>query len=269
MSSQQLPYGGCQHTEMRGPIQTGVPGGMGTQVVTYHTSKHARANNKINQNTQNTKELEHAQQQIINVTNINSIPTEPHTSSFYNSWGDTLSDPKLAGTVYLALQNFGRWPQWNKHQKNETIRQYLNEKNIDIFVTTENNMAWHRIPPVQRLPEQMRGWCETSHLSIAHNKKDQPGGVAILSRNRAAHQVAGMSHDPMGLGHFCWMTYQGKNDLTVRIIAGYWPCKSENGHLSVIQQHWLHQDESTPDKTEHPHSAFWTDLWPILQEWAT
>jgi len=228
----------------------------------------------MNQNTQHNMEPEHTQQ-TINVTDINLIPTKPNTDSFYNSWGNTLPDPKPAGTVCLALQNFGGWPQWNKHQKNKTIRQYLNENNINIFVRTENNVAWHKILPVQCLPEQMHRWCETSHLSIAHNKNDcyakpyQLGGVAILSCNRVAHRIAGMGQDPTRLGRFCWTTYRGKQDLTVQILAGYRPCKLENGHMSVLQQHWWHQDESTPNNTEHPCSAFWTDLRPILQDWAT
>jgi len=36
----------------------------------------------------------------------------------------------------------------------------------------------------------------------------------------------------------------------------------------VIQQHWQYQDLQ-PDNPEHPHSAFWTTLQPILQEWMT
>jgi len=190
--------------------------------------------------------MEHAQH-TINVTDITLIPTKPNNNSFYNSWGDTLPDPKLARTVHLALQNFREWPQWNKHQKTK----YINEKDINIFVTMENNVAWHKILPAQCLLECMCGWCETSHLSIAQNKKDQHakpyqlGGVAILSCNRVSHWVASMGQDPTGLGHICWTTYRGKDNLTVCIIVGYWPCKSENGHLSVVQQHWQHQDEST------------------------
>jgi len=60
--------------------------------------------------------------------------------------------------MQLALQNFGGWPQWNNHKKNQIIRQYLNEKDIDIFLTTENNVVWHWIPPMQCLPEQTQGW---------------------------------------------------------------------------------------------------------------
>jgi len=134
-------------------------------------------------------------------------------------------------------------------------------------------VAWHWIPPTQQLPEQMRGWWEMIHLSIGHNKKDsnanpyQLGGVAMLSCNSVVHWVASLGQDPMGLGRFCWTTYWGKNNLTLQILAGYWPCKTENGHLSVIQQHWQYQEALQPDNLEHPHSTFWTDLRPLLQEW--
>jgi len=52
---------------------------------------------------------------------------------------------KQPNTVCLALQNFGGWPQWNNNKK-QTIQHYLNE-NIDIFLTTENNvpgMGFHQ-----------------------------------------------------------------------------------------------------------------------------
>jgi len=128
MSSWRLPHGGCQLTEMRGQTQSKVPGGTGTQAANHHNYEHASTNDKWNQNTQTLMEMEQVQQQNINVTNINSIPTKPNTNSFYNSWGDTLPHPKLAGSVRLAMQNFGGWPQWNKNPKNKTIWQYLNKK---------------------------------------------------------------------------------------------------------------------------------------------
>jgi len=204
---------------MRGQTQSEALGDTGTQVANNHNYEHASTNNEQNQQIQPSRETEQVQQQNINVTNINPTDTEPNTNSFYNSWGDTLPHPKPAGSVRLAMQNFGGWPQWNKNPKNEMIRQYLNEKNIDIFITMENNVAWHKIPPAQCLLEQMHGWGKASHLSIAHNQKDrhtnpyQLGGVVILSHNRVAHHVAGMGQDPMGLGRFCSMTYQGKMTL--------------------------------------------------------
>jgi len=134
-------------------------------------------------------------------------------------------------------------------------------------------MAWHQIPTTQCLLEQTRGWWKALHLSIGHNKQDpsaspyQPGGVAILSCNKAAHRVAGSIQDPTRLCQFYWTTYQGKNNLILHIISGYCPCNSKNGHLSVLQQHWQYLDHHQPENTAHPRNVFWTDLQHILQEW--
>jgi len=73
--------------------------------------------------------------------------------------------------------------------------------------------------------------------------------------------------DPTSLGHFCWTTYQGKNNLILQIISGYHPCNSDNGHLSVLQQHWRYLDQTQPDNTPHPCNLFWTDLRTVLQQW--
>jgi len=126
---------------------------------------------------------------------------------------------------------------------------------------------------MQCLPEWTQGWWEAIHLSIRHNKKDsntnpyQLGGVAILSWNRVVHRVSGTGQDPTRLCRFCWTTFWGKSNWTLWIIAGYWPCKTENGHLSVVQQHWRYQNQTHLDKQEHLCSAFWTDLQPLLHEW--
>jgi len=163
--------------------------------------------------------------------------------------------------------------QWNNNQKNQAIWQFLNDKHIDIFLTTENNVAWHCITTTQQLLEWTRGWWEASQLSIGHNKQDpsanpyQLEGVAILSCNRAAHGVAGSEQDYTRLGWFCWTTYQGKNNLILQIISGYQLCNSDNGHLSVLQQHWQYLDQYQPDNKAHPCNLFWTDLRTILQQW--
>jgi len=156
---------------MREPAHARVPSGMGTQAVNHNSNEPVQINKETNQNTPNYMEMIQANQYNINVTNINPTPIKPNTNSFYNSWGD-LPNPKPANMVHLALQNFGGWPQWNKNQKNETIQQYLNKKNIDIFIIMENNMAWHQIPLAQCLPECMQGWWEVIHISIRYSRKD-------------------------------------------------------------------------------------------------
>jgi len=49
-------------------------------------------------------------------------------------------------------------------------------------------------------------------------------------------------------------------------MAAYWPSKSNNGHLSVIQQHWRHFATQDPNHTNQPNpqQQFWNDLQPLL-----
>jgi len=56
---------------------------------------------------------------------------------------------------------------------------------------------------------------------------------------------------------------------THTIYSIYCPCNTENGHLSVLQQHWQYQNRTQPDNTQHPRSTFWTNLRPLLQDWTT
>jgi len=207
----------------------------------------------------------------IHNNNHNTTSNQP-TDTYYTPWGDTNQLEKRPQTVQLALQNFGGWPQWNNHHKNQAIWQFLNEKTIDIFITTKNNVAWHHIPALQWLPERTWGWWEALHLSLSYNKQDhnanpyQPRGVAILSCNKVAHRVTSSGQDSSWLGRFCWTTYQGKDNLILRVVAGYCPCKSKNGHLSVLQQQWqYHQNQ--PENANHPQKLFWMDLQKVLTEW--
>ena len=195
--------------------------------------------------------------------------------SYLNPWGDQLQLPKPPDTLRICLQNFGGWPQTTKQQKNDNIRGFVNSAEIDIFLTTENNIAWHKLPGGDRLPERTRGWWESINITTAHNTTDgntgkyQPGGVGVLSVNRAAHRVKSFGRDPTGLGRYCWTVLQGRDQKILRVVAAYRPSKSNNGHLSVTQQHWRHFANQQPTTTglPHPRTQFWTDLKPLLQSW--
>jgi len=54
----------------------------------------------------------------IAVTNTNTgniTPVIPNP--FYDLFRDTLQSPKPPNTLWVALQNFGGWPQWASHKK--------------------------------------------------------------------------------------------------------------------------------------------------------
>jgi len=108
--------------------------------------------------------------------------------------------------------------------------------------------------------------------NTAHNTSNQnaipyqPGRVAIFSLNKTAHQVSSGRQDPGRLGRFCWTTYQGRNNHTLCIVAGYRPSSRNNGHLSVMQQHW-HTFKGATETNIHLHNQYWNDLQPILSSW--
>ncbi len=127
------------------------------------------------------------------------IPMQPATGAisdtYINPWGNHMEQPKLSDTVQIFLQNFGGWPKSTKNQKNDNIHQFVNSVEMDIFQTTENNLAWHKLPSNNRLHERTRGWWESLHVSMVHNTTDkntgtyQPGGVRVFCINHATHQI--------------------------------------------------------------------------------
>jgi len=97
----------------------------------------------------------------------------------------------------------------------------------------------------------------------------QPGGVGVFCINRATHWIQTSGSDLSGLGQFCWMVLKGCNNKLLHIVATYRPSKSNNGHLSVSQQHWRHFANQNLDQIsqQHPWQQFWSDLKLLLQMW--
>jgi len=53
------------------------------------------------------------------------------------------------------------------------------------------------------------------------------------------------------------------------VVVAYCLSKSNNGHLSVTQQHWQHFVTQQPAAMGYPHprAQFWTNFKPLLQSW--
>jgi len=116
-----------------------------------HTQLTRNTNTDTNNPATTQTQQQYSNQHSVNDNNNTARIPEPATNTFYTQWDDTMQPTKRPNTVRLVLQNFGRWPQWNNNQKNQIIQQFLNDKHINIFLTTENNVAWHHIPAAQCL----------------------------------------------------------------------------------------------------------------------
>jgi len=224
-----------------------------------------------NRTTQSQATTQINQLNIIDNNNHDTTSNQP-TDTYYTPWGDTIQPEKKhrqPSWPYKILVDGHNGITITKTRPSDSSLM----KKIDIFITTKNNVAWHHILVLQQLPERTQGWWEALHLSLGYNKQDQnanpyqPRGVVILSCNKAAHRVAGLGQDTSGLGRFCWTTYRGKDNLILRVIASYRPCKSKNGHLLVLQQQWWYLDQNQPENANHPWKRFWMDLQKVLTEW--
>jgi len=207
-----------------------------------------------------------------------NIPTKtnPLQDSYLSPWGDQLQQPKQPNTIQICLQNFGGWPTSAKHHKNDNIRRFVNSAEADVLLTTENNITWHKLTAKHLIIEHTRGWWESLQVNTAHNTTDphtrvyQLGGVGIFSINRMAHRVHSVGCNPTGLNRYCWTVFYSKDNKRLRAIATYRPSKSNNGHLSITQQHWRYfmlqsQEGAT---VAHPRTQFWKDLKLLLQAWS-
>jgi len=126
-------------------------------------------------------------------------------------WGNTM-EKKQTNTLRIAFQNIGGFLKDEEMEvKLETLRRFISEHNINILGFTEANKCWDLVPEAQRLPTKTRGWWETSHWSLAHNRTEtntgtqQPGGTGLLCMNQVAHRTMQPGDDPLGLGCWSWI----------------------------------------------------------------
>jgi len=113
--------------------------------------------------------------------------------------------------------------------KHDTIQQFAAAQEVDALLTTENNVAWTHIPAGHQLCKCNKGWWEALHITMAHNQTDsdtnpyQPGGVTVLSINKATHQISGAGKDSQAPGWFCWTIYHSIQNRTLLLVVAYWP----------------------------------------------
>jgi len=93
-----------------------------------------------------------------------------------------------------------------------------------------------------RCYHRTRGWWEALHFSHSFNctfpltTRQQWGGTALFSINKAAHQVADCRIDESKIRRWSWMKYRGRNDYKLRIFVTY-SLKPPSEPLSVYAQH--------------------------------
>jgi hypothetical protein len=155
--------------------------------------------------------------------------------------------------------------------KDHEICQALLKHKFDMIGLAETNLAWHLLPPRQRLKERTWGWFQQLSISSAYASKFpaispyQVGGTATMAINDCVHRVVSMECDQAGMGRWSSIQLRGKNNTSIRLIAAYRCVKNINGPLSVWNQQRFILDSINRD--EDPIHAFDHDLINSIKTW--
>ena len=155
-------------------------------------------------------------------------------------WGDVFTRKKK-NTLRVVFQNTGGFPLKRKPEKQDLFKRFAQENNVDVIGLAETNVCWKNLPINERIYDQTKEWWERRHISYNYNKDEntndvyQPGGTAVITRNKAATYVQGSAGDPLGLGRWSSTVLEGQGGVCIRIIAAYKPVKS-SGPSSTYQQ---------------------------------
>jgi hypothetical protein len=184
-------------------------------------------------------------------------------------WGDKIR-PKEEDHLRIVFQNINRFPMYAGDPKNESIHACLKGIQADIIGMAELGLRWHKLPTKDRLWERTRGWFESIKTTAAYNQHEehtqivQWGGTSIWSINNAVHRAIESGADLSGLGRWSWTRYQGRGNVTLRVISAYRPCQSQ-GPLTVYAQHQNHFDSQ--DIEGCPRDLFTAHLLEELETW--
>lgn len=176
-------------------------------------------------------------------------PTRPYRSNYQHNmsngpWGDKMCD-KEDDVIRIAYQNVNNF-QTTHHadSKMEQGKDWIARHEIDIIGWAEVGIAWQRCKSTHKLYTRFKDmrW-RKFRSSTSNNKREafstrQFGGTATIAINECSSRVTSTGADETGLGRWSWLFLEGRNNVKVRIITAYNPCKtSPKRPATVYAQH--------------------------------
>jgi hypothetical protein len=186
----------------------------------------------------------------------------------YDTFGDMITK-KDYNMLRIGFLNVGGLKDKNSNYKDDALRTGLTCNEYDIFGLGETNLDWPHIQEQDKLYHRSKEWWESSHVSYSHNcsgpprLKQQWGGTALLSCNKAVHRIIGKGIDNTKLGRWCWTRFHGQHSKTIRIFSAYCP-NYPTGAFSFYSQHSLYY--SLKGDPRCPRVAFVEDLGNAIME---
>jgi hypothetical protein len=186
-------------------------------------------------------------------------------------WGDRIST-KHNKIIRISFQNIRGFGKDKESIQAESIRQFIEEYDIDTYLMAEVNVNWRIVGKRNSIWDISRRWFERQKVSAAYNQRDrscntyQPGGTAIISKGELSTRVIETGQDPKRLGRWTWTLFRGKHNTKTRIISVYVPCLARTFGCRKVycqQQKALLKMGLSGSVMEN----FWDDLWHQVDEW--
>jgi hypothetical protein len=164
----------------------------------------------------------------------------------------------------FGFWNCGGFPIHAGDTKDHEICQALLRYKFDLIGLAETYIAWHLLPPNQRIRERTWGWFQKLSVSSSYASKFPAvspflvGGTATFALNNSVHRVVSMDSDSSGMGRWSSVRLRGKNQRCVRIVTAYRCVKNFHGPLSAWNQQRFILDSC--NREEDPIEAFDNDI---------
>ncbi len=186
-------------------------------------------------------------------------------------WGDELDKKKSNDSIRIGFQNINGFITNNDGHKAESIRDFLQEYNLDVFGMAEMNTNWRLLPKRMSFYELSRGWFEHQHVTTAYNSRDrfckqhQPGGTALFCKDEMGLRQISSGHDSRNLGRWSWMLFRGKDQIKLRVLSVYVPIVSR---LAGSKKVYNQQQKAllAMGIKKSVMSCFWDDFWEFIDD---
>lgn len=187
--------------------------------------------------------------------------------------GDMIRRINQDNILRIGFININGVPSLSEDPKNKLIFNSIEENQVGIVGLAEMNRCWHLLKDQDKWKARTRGWWESAHHKLSYNKQDnelatafQPGGTAIISTNTFCHRIIKSGQDPKGLGRWTWTLYRGRQNIKLRVISMYRPCKPNvPGPNTAFSQQQRFFDRT--GDTRCPRVAILEDLGSSITQW--
>jgi hypothetical protein len=196
------------------------------------------------------------------------------TYELHESWGHSLATIDSSTTFRVFLQNPNglslSTTNYSLLQDFQTCQEY----GAAAICLPETNTNWDLVDQQAILHNILRQtWrnasAQTSKAPETFLSQYQPGGTATIVCNNWVSRIIQKGEDPIGLGHWTYITLRGKGSKKVTVITAYNASPSQGDTTFFQQQHRLlsqlhrqHNQQAAP----HPRRQFILDLQAWIEE---